>query len=851
MKRFISKYIFSMRTLLLLVIAATILYAYLHPQLMYRGDYFNTTTNNTAVTARAYLKIPSIKKPIVLVFTPLDIGLKVFFYNVTTGNKPELTLANLTGEVKPWWDEEDQCVRTICHERDSGQMVMLSIWVAEDASVSTHETYLWDISEYRTLSDTILTCKGVKFLPSVNTESDTAVSIIRDDGGYRFGLSTKSGDRRIYLYAPNVKSDETLQDAASRLNAITGGSFTSIDIYRIIQTFRRNNWYYGEYIEPGLLPVENWGNGIAKARCDCNGDGVNDLLVEVNGNRYLQSSFGCWDLKADSLQWVVYSAGWVRFQFAADIDNDGRDEVCLGTNAPGNQMSPNWHDFGDIGTTQTSYFIVLDDDGSTYKWGDKAGRIEMGGYANVTNAVYIEEMNSAIIYIHQNNELSEKNFRVMNFADGTIDTVGTYHYLFDTKKDKDGWLLYDWDGKRIQTIRVASDGSMSIENTYPYSDLPIGSSGSLHIDGITYGTEFPAKIIDENYNTVYEEKNSYWQQISTYNDTLYYVRPVGTLPYGALSVIGFQRNKDINQDLYFLIGFELLLLAIWWVVHSFIMAPIASADKGYIVLWSILGRLYIWKPLGKASIYKLPKYIAFDKKYFSSSIGSLSRDFRCIFQRNLVLMDFTVYELEKVNELEVVQHIAHELKNQLLVMQYGLSEIPGDVPQELSESVKWCSKAAKIISDFSRVHTLNKQSVDIRDVIEEIAHSLMARPNAELLVLELPDEPLIAPIDRYLMKMALRNLIENAIQAIDENGWVKVLAIDEGESVKIRISNPGDISNETLHRILTKGGWGNKEGGTGVGVSIARIIVSNHDGTLEMTCHDHIVKTIVTLSVNT
>ena len=849
-KNFFKKHIISLRTLLLLILAATILYYSLNPDKVIQKGKLETQIEYSPERMRRFVYLPNYDNFTCMMITPLPYGLKIHVRDFVTGYKPEVTMGDLAGDVVPWWDEEEECVRIVVHQRDSDLLQLLTIRVDENLNMRTERTPLWRNPPITAVYDSTVVVNGLTFHPTVLIDSARAMDLIKENDGYRIGLSRSMRDSLNFIWAPSIDRIEEIHQLAAIVSEKTNIPFETKDVYRILQTFYRNSWYKSRFIESGLENYADYGIGRIEGAADCNGDGKKELLIATHGERYLETTMGCYDVDVDSLLWRFITAGGCTLAFAADIDHDGRDEIGVGTCAPANQMSPYWHEHPEMGTTAISYFYVLDDDGSIFRWGNQPAKFEIGGFGSMIYADYDEPTNSALIVENTNMDYREKKFLQLHLDNGKIDSLQTYHSIRYSYGYNGSHCFWDWKEGMVTPKRFSPGLVYHQGGTYPLANSPQHRYKSpLMIDGEPHFVSYPFQILDEDFNVLYESVSLTIEGIDVHPNRLLFVNVPDGAKIGFLVILSFSKSTCINPVALLLIGFELLLLAIWWAVHSFIMAPIASADKGYIVLWSILGRLYIWKPLGKASIYKLPKYIAFDKRYFSSSVGSLSRDFRCIFQRRLFLMDFTVYELEKVNELAVVQQIAHELKNRLLVMQYSVDDDSEEAKADLRESLDWSTKAAKMVSDFSRIHTLNKEPHDIRDIIEEVTHSLMARPHFELLELDLSQEPLMVAIDGYLMKMALRNLIENALQAIDENGWVKVSAAREDDAVIIQLYNPGHIDDGKIKQIMTKGDFSSKPDGTGVGVSIARIIVSNHEGTLEMTCDRDVVKVLMRLPV--
>ena len=103
----------------------------------------------------------------------------------------------------------------------------------------------------------------------------------------------------------------------------------------------------------------------------------------------------------------------------------------------------------------------------------------------------------------------------------------------------------------------------------------------------------------------------------------------------------------------------------------------------------------------------------------------------------------------------------------------------------------------------------------------------------EGLVAETPDGPVIASIDKGLMRQALTNLVKNAGEALRDvdrppRVTLRVEAIDDGVRIVVEDNGPGiaaDARGRVFEPYVTY-----KDDGTGLGLAIVRKIVLDHDG---------------------
>jgi signal transduction histidine kinase len=91
------------------------------------------------------------------------------------------------------------------------------------------------------------------------------------------------------------------------------------------------------------------------------------------------------------------------------------------------------------------------------------------------------------------------------------------------------------------------------------------------------------------------------------------------------------------------------------------------------------------------------------------------------------------------------------------------------------------------------------------------------------------------PHDGDQIHQVLLNLLLNAIQAIDGPGVIKVELDEVGSRAAVRVTDSGrGIPTENLPDIF-KPFYTTKGNGTGLGLSLAKRIVEEHHGTIEVT----------------
>jgi signal transduction histidine kinase len=204
--------------------------------------------------------------------------------------------------------------------------------------------------------------------------------------------------------------------------------------------------------------------------------------------------------------------------------------------------------------------------------------------------------------------------------------------------------------------------------------------------------------------------------------------------------------------------------------------------------------------------------------------------------------DVIVAATERAQSLESIgSKVAHELKNPLSAIK-GLVQLlkrgaSDDKSRERLGVI--CSEVSRmegILRDylsFSRpLEDLKRQPVDLDALADDVCSVLEARAEVAGITLRRTGGSARVLGDPRRLKEALLNLASNALEATPRLGEVEI-AIDGGAGdddprIEIRDSGKG-MSAEDLARIGTPF-FTTREGGTGLGVVLARAVIAQHGG---------------------
>jgi nitrogen fixation/metabolism regulation signal transduction histidine kinase len=204
---------------------------------------------------------------------------------------------------------------------------------------------------------------------------------------------------------------------------------------------------------------------------------------------------------------------------------------------------------------------------------------------------------------------------------------------------------------------------------------------------------------------------------------------------------------------------------------------------------------------------------------------------------------------KKVAWAEVARKVAHEVKNPLTPIQLSAEHLlkvyedkKGNFDQVLKESISYIisevDNLRKIAQDFleiSKETVLHKEDFRFDDLVRQtvepyknlLAERILFRESYEGTDFRFAG-------DQAKLKVALRNLLTNAIESIQGKGEIRVLVARRPERLVVEVEDTGSgIEKEILDRIFEPY-FSTKDVGTGLGLPIAKKIIEDHQGTLQI-----------------
>jgi signal transduction histidine kinase len=191
---------------------------------------------------------------------------------------------------------------------------------------------------------------------------------------------------------------------------------------------------------------------------------------------------------------------------------------------------------------------------------------------------------------------------------------------------------------------------------------------------------------------------------------------------------------------------------------------------------------------------------------------------------------------------EMSAGIAHELRNPMAVISGYLNLLSKKAEPAAQTVIKdittEINNMNRIIGDlltFARPASLNRVKVNIKDMIEGCLSSVLQATRADSRIktsLKLDD--ITVSLDEVLVRQAFTNLIQNAIDAMPEQGTIEI-ETQHGKDVKVIVRDTGvGIPAANLKKIFLPF-YTTKDTGVGLGLALVHKIVLSHEGRIEVS----------------
>lgn len=206
------------------------------------------------------------------------------------------------------------------------------------------------------------------------------------------------------------------------------------------------------------------------------------------------------------------------------------------------------------------------------------------------------------------------------------------------------------------------------------------------------------------------------------------------------------------------------------------------------------------------------------------------------------LVEERILELLKAERLAAVGQaaamIAHDLRNPLQDIRLAQHLLGKRCPHEgklldqIDRNIEYADGVVDSLLIYSQDRPLNHQETNINQLLRECLRefALLEYVKVEEKLRELPS----TYVDQNQMRRVFKNLILNAIQAMERGGTLTLETKLVENSIVVSVQDTGQGISEIKQGLIWKPFHTSKPRGMGLGLSIAKRIVELHGGTIDV-----------------
>ncbi len=238
----------------------------------------------------------------------------------------------------------------------------------------------------------------------------------------------------------------------------------------------------------------------------------------------------------------------------------------------------------------------------------------------------------------------------------------------------------------------------------------------------------------------------------------------------------------------------------------------------------------------------------------SKELGELAKCFNNMLDKfqetRRELSEYHEKELQDAQKMatigEMSARLAHEIRNPVMGIANAIEIIVDDtkneqnkqILQEIKRQANRVNEAVSKLLRYSRSKKLNLETQNINQLVKSVVFFLRNQSGTDKVtfVLELQSEIPDFKFDAEKIETALINLSLNAIQATGDKGNIVYRTVfnKENHTVEISVEDNGiGIPEDKINEIF-KPFYTTKTEGTGLGMSIIKETVENHNGTVKV-----------------
>lgn len=190
---------------------------------------------------------------------------------------------------------------------------------------------------------------------------------------------------------------------------------------------------------------------------------------------------------------------------------------------------------------------------------------------------------------------------------------------------------------------------------------------------------------------------------------------------------------------------------------------------------------------------------------------------------------------------QLVGSIGHELRNPLGVIETSLfilkgRQTPGDERtakhlDRIGEQVTIANRIVSDLLDMIRDKPLKSEPVQLQEVWRSAVAAIQHHPEVSIEEHGLAELPTVRG-DPHQLRQVFVNLLENAVQAMGDEGKVELSATAQQGAVELAIEDSGPGVSESIRRRLFEPLITTKARGIGLGLPLVKRILERHGGSI-------------------
>jgi PAS domain S-box-containing protein len=214
---------------------------------------------------------------------------------------------------------------------------------------------------------------------------------------------------------------------------------------------------------------------------------------------------------------------------------------------------------------------------------------------------------------------------------------------------------------------------------------------------------------------------------------------------------------------------------------------------------------------------------------------------------NLKRIERATFQIEKLRSTAtLLRTLAHEVRNPLTNINLSVEQLKpeftgGDATIYLEIIARNCGRIDALISellDLSRPAEISLQRAGLQDIVNSTLAAASDRISLKNIRLDLtfPDQPAFVMADRDKLRIALLNILINAVEAVPAQLGVITISIrKEGAHYRMHINDNGTgIPEENLSRIFEPY-FTSKTNGFGLGLAATWNILQSHRAAIDVS----------------